>query len=844
MKKVFFNELKTEFLHHRTFAILWWLLVLLDLGIQLHWWPGDSPIRYYVQYGIWIGLALFPTIQFSEISPDRVASIRIRPISDRLRILARVTFLILAVGLPWWIHEIVYLAQAADASAKFIIQAVMERILICLVYWTSFGLLAWCSKSVRIACLSGIAITLISIEIFESVPPLFRTNYDSQITASFHPIVWLSVIFTIALTWWLGWLWRRSSGGQPWKQWVPFLLICSLASPIFQTFRMSVQSVALMRSSSSEAMEQIASNATFSLSPEHTHYQKDSNNEASWDLQIRSEGLPPGMIARARSAKGKWSWPDFVAEFPETHSQNLGSNTPSEHRCMLNKITATVGITPLMYSLLHGKPGIALKCPPNISAKMPEATPDTATTHCELEILEFGELVELPIDDTWHTFGSFGQARFVNWSKDSDRLGFTFEYHPNLLFFNFKNGVLPRQTLGLWNPNTNEWIDIGVIDRRYGKNINELFSASPTIGHHIYIYESDTTANIVDLKGWLEDARIFLIEEKYIGRLKSTLTDRDITFPKIPTRSRVLARKMSPQQVKDISNDLQNPPMNPTEMGFRKWLYKISLATGIGGLPWWETGDAFRVTSISEPHRPILREMVTLNRDLDRVFHTVWNEADRDWLFKLETESVRERSRHYIIKDAEKNGRLNDRPDLVKTIIEKLGKRSPKEVISLAEGFKLEGIERLKFDNELSLELWNTRGKVNYSQKEQFPDVWKKYENRNRVIWDREKWTLPFTVSARNCFTQIWSKGQQLSRLTGDAEPLKDVCRVIGQGVMRDPLDDRYITQTWKQIAETLNQPATVIHTDPENRASLARKWLESEWEFEPETLTYRIIQP
>ena len=120
------HEIKYQFLGWKWLILLWWLLVLVDLGYQCQWWWDDGARREslfrstlstphdafhramkgYANILLWLALALSAMGTFLGMAPEKSRStLRIRPISQRDLFLSRISWLCLFFGTPWWIHE-------------------------------------------------------------------------------------------------------------------------------------------------------------------------------------------------------------------------------------------------------------------------------------------------------------------------------------------------------------------------------------------------------------------------------------------------------------------------------------------------------------------------------------------------------------------------------------------------------------------------------------------------------------------------------------------------------------------------------------------------------------------
>lgn len=167
--KLVWHEFKTLTQQWKWLIPLWWLLVLIYLGYQSHWWwegsqswisshTSHETVSMLVRTFIWTGLGLSTLIVFLGISPEQLKTAsRLRPISAKGRLLSRMLFLTSFIGMPWWLHELYYLAATARLPADHIALGVFESMLSTAVFWFLCGCLGWASGTfTRAAQLAGI----------------------------------------------------------------------------------------------------------------------------------------------------------------------------------------------------------------------------------------------------------------------------------------------------------------------------------------------------------------------------------------------------------------------------------------------------------------------------------------------------------------------------------------------------------------------------------------------------------------------------------------------------------------------------------------------------------------
>ena len=869
-RRLFFHELKTELIHHRGFIVLWWVLVVLHLGYQTAWWGGDGTggLSYQFHHSfsesldlavLCIGLILFPILLFAPASPEKRRSVRVRPVPDWVRIAARLAFLVLAVGLPWWLHEAIYLHSTA-VSAGFIAAAVGERIFFSLLCWFCAGTFTWCTENVwktagmvfaGYIAFVGIALAFPSTT-SDPAPPI--AHYVHDLYAISYPHLWVFSAALVATALWIGWKWRRRTGGPAWIQWAPFIVAVLFSTRVHMWIVDALSTTVRRMATAEERIEEIASYARFALNPETTRYirQNDWGEDERtpyWEIHLSSSDHSPSISARIREASGTWRWPNGSAVFfPPRWEQERKRSTDSELRFLHEKIVEMTGTHPLVYSPLgSGGGGIGLR---GIDDEAPLSMPQKAEAGCAIELTEMGNWMELPLDREWHEFGSFGRARFLRWNGDR---GFEIECHPRRLFFDWKNGVTPRQVLGLWNPKTDEWIDLGAVSPDNANKLRGRFSASPRVRRYISIdpYERKYFPNIDDLESWLwSGARLFLLEARYLGRIEKNLADEEIPdFQWRRSLTRMPLQLFSHENALAIADERKQPPSDPTEAETRRWLYQLAMGVGFHEDMLIDP-DPFRVESVPEAHRGLLREMVELNLNYDQLFRDVWTEADRPWLLRvLQDKDPAQFHYHYLLGHAARNGWLDDQPALVGHLVEQLGNDAPDDLITVAKRFSIPRIEEIEFRQRLSFALSRPRKNVGLALKAQYPQVWEELEEENRAKWEKDKWKLPFNASYSSNFRPgLWTHGLNLSRLTGDPEPLRAVLDIISRGALRLPFEKSHgpsyrpdVAPIWNRILFALNQPHGLFDTAPENRARLAKQWLESQWTFDPLTLTFRL---
>ena len=263
--KLLWHEFKTEALRWRWLLILWWLIVLVDLGYQLDWWmltdiandvsdtdpdaalqdlrPVRSNIHDFfagiVRSIVWLSLIVAPLVMFAAISPTRTrSSLRTRPVSLRNRIAGRTSWLMILVALPWLLHELYYVAAVADVGIAFTIRALIERLLWTVVLFFAGGILGWtCGNFWRGLLTVGIGLGAIIIgTISHQYLPVADPGDLTRIHGVDHLLAWslFTIILSVTGALWIGYQWqRRSNRSSWWKKWLPFIAVCLFQTPLY-----------------------------------------------------------------------------------------------------------------------------------------------------------------------------------------------------------------------------------------------------------------------------------------------------------------------------------------------------------------------------------------------------------------------------------------------------------------------------------------------------------------------------------------------------------------------------------------------------------------------------------
>lgn len=833
MKKLITHETKFELLHHSGLFLLWCLIVACDLGYQLEWWwseptsgswrPMDhlhSTVRDLLPTVIWAGLALFAVLIVSNASPERNRAGRIRPISDRQRFIARFLVFCIAVGLPWWLHETIYLSIATDHAPGFIAMATFERAVVSTFFAVCVALLAWSSKSIWIPVVSTLAACLLLVGITFIFGKLETSAPNVNVPGNNTPwiLVALSILATITIGWWLGWLWKRRSIRFPfWKQFIPLTASFVVCTFITEQIISLHEQFAVKLIEKPELINQIQGQTNFTFDSELVNFTPNTEETGlpRWGVGIAADNLPEQSFARLVSAKGKWHYenaPDL--SFPAHQSHNQLMNEAAT-RNTLALITETTGGQPLTY-----QPEGYTKSAVTLTNRKQSAgsLPDRATAVFDLEILKTEGWLELPMDGKWHELGSLGKARYRSKNKyyDFTHIHIHIQYRTNRLLSSPK--ISPRRCFGLWNPSTNEWINFGHNQPVYSYKVSGKLSASPLEEIIIRIYQNKPVVNIQDFKKWIKNARLFVLEAHVAGRIKQELVENNISETATAVSyNRVVAKPLSDTALEKVTNRLTEIPDGISEDGARKHLYKIAtLATDSGAM------STFLLKSLPEEHRGLVKELITQSPDQERFFANIWQPSDRVWLLNL-----------------------------LKTIDpDSLTAANLTAQWKLRNWLDTDTSSEAEFKNRLQSELLHLNGKVSFHEKDKYPEVWEAVEKPLRERWQDEHWQLPFTATYIPDFSpKLWMTGIQLSRLTGNDAYLREVCEIIAKGATRLPFDDSQIKtfkpdieSAWTGILRTLGQNQTYINSPPNQRTTLARKWLESKWKFDPATLTFTVL--
>lgn len=145
--------------------------------------------------------------------------------------------------------------------------------------------------------------------------------------------------------------------------------------------------------------------------------------------------------------------------------------------------------------------------------------------------------------------------------------------------------------------------------------------------------------------------------------------------------------------------------------------------------------------------------------------------------------------------------------------------------LEIAQELNLKGLERLEYERNLQ----DPKKTVN---KDTFPDIWHRVLSKNQENWESDKWkvrvpnTLPYS-------------GLQLAKM-GDPEPLREILLWYPRWAHLEEIGrlDIYPFQRLAALFSELPTP----HETTEQHIAIARHWLESQWKYDPETMTYDLI--
>ncbi|NRB74922.1 MAG: hypothetical protein HRU46_11240, partial [Verrucomicrobiales bacterium] len=228
-------------------------------------------------------------------------------------------------------------------------------------------------------------------------------------------------------------------------------------------------------------------------------------------------------------------------------------------------------------------------------------------------------------------------------------------------------------------------------------------------------------------------------------------------------------------------------------------------------------------------HSQIRQAILPYPALLDR-FDSIWDENDRDWWLKQIAPN--DQHPYRISALAARKGWFDDRPDTLATLIKD---KTPIGAVALntALGLDIPGARKLKFQRNLStLEHPVSR--------KEFPDLWDDTKSRLEKSWQANQWTLQL-ASVSTDSTEFLN-GVRLGRM-GDEQVMRAVVNAyVNHGIVKQWQDSSDFESQWVHLLSSFESSADIPSTEPEKRVAQARAWLESDWTYLPNRMTYRLL--
>ncbi len=854
--KLIVHDILTELRHWRWLVVLWWALLFIDLGYQCEWWwdgpsytdtgsrawtAGDEMhggISSFVSPFLWIGISASALFLFLSISPARTASsVLVQPMSSRSRILARFLWLSIFVGLPWYLHEWIYVRQMADASAALALLAVFERSLMTMNIWLGLAILGWCSGTIWNAlkiCVVGIASCFGMMTILEAIPleeGLLDVLANPQIDLGIQwgnlvlvlvPAIGILVCYQLSF---------RSGISTLTRKWLPIVLCSVLAIPAQITTVKVIEAFAKQWATNDQWISEDLAEWKPEIDKSKSSLLPSPESVANpvWNLVSSYEGLPSTAFSRVVSVEGSLSSRDGTIkrklEYTNRHIFPGEMENQSQWlRHLFQKFPdATVFTSGMPLPVDDGRM-LVLSGYGGKNPGMPFDAPMDAKAELDLDLWEMGGAHLLPVEGETKDAGALRGAGVYSIARTSRGWTLYLRHFQNTSFLNLQKAIDPNRLFALWNPKTQQMILL--VEHGYPRTISGSFSnlrleekELRVDDHGARLFGNDFVSEDFLTREWIEKSQLVIIEAKFAGSLNREIRADYESYTEmapIPMQYRMLR----PQQVEaqKLAKVWENPESSESEI--RRAAYEHLSIQKDGQ---WNVSPA-------PNHIPVLRQLALEFPGLLSRFARVWREEDREWFLKdLETD---EEPPAELVRFASTEGWLQNREGWLAGMIAK-GKY-PVSFSDLERAVELEipGAAEMKFRRQLG-------GKDTPVDQTKFPEIWDAEKTRLWKVWKKREWRL----QVASAFSV---EGISLARM-GEPEPLRKLLEAflkIGKADWEKSFHSFFPYRSrWEWLSSAFD-PAEIKDTDsPEKKAAAVERWLASEWVYQAETMNYRIVE-
>lgn len=837
--KLFRHELQTLLRRWGWIAMMWWGLVFIHLGYMSAWWweaphPGLSTSGWLESFHtifsslvtllVSIGPVIAANSLFANISPNRSRSVEmLRPIPVRTRVAVRIAVLSIAVGLPWWIHEAIYLSAVAGAPGHFIPIGILMRILLTCALWFGAGAVGWATGSIWKSCLAGgIAMGTIIVgdvlsDWLPSLSPftdwsfiITRQYYTTGLFAGYLAIGSLALLTARLLQNRLGFFLMAVTGC--------FVFLVTNNAANYGAREAVIEHVS-RDIPAPIRIEEKESRSMFSVSGEDYSFPGDEDGKKiEWTLTPHWEGLQENEIPMSRG-NGAVTFRESQG-LPLSFSQrkvlsgfHLWSYYTKEVRFAMSYFPDFT-----IYGGTGNQANVSLTHEFEPESTLPKKRALDATATIESAIVHIKPPVFLPLDGYSADFGSLGRTRVTGIVfPDSGGLEIRLRFHQGNGLPGLDFSPQPRRLFGLLHREKQQFTLVG--HGQSPSQINGEFSSMPLQEIHLSLsqYNMPEEANQPD---YLKGAELVLFDGIFQGTVTQTLDLPDAgLWSNITQAANYSADWASPPR--EASGTLTNPDASPAQI--REEIYRITRQPPPHDAP---------PIPVDESHRELVRELVLLHPPAIHWFRDFWNREDADFfLTNLQKKPVSSRyGTGSIERIAMDLGWYEKEPQQLKAILE-TRKNLTSITLQAADdlGIKISG-EKL-FRAKLASETESV-------DPTEYPEVWQEILRKHEKDWEKNRWKLR---GAR----QLPYSGFRLAKM-GKEEPLRAILHwylrwepSINWNLQGMPHHQG--ADLWKNIANRFSPNRSDSAEKKETRLVLARQWLDADWEYDPATMTFRI---
>lgn len=817
-------------LRHETLTILrrwswiipvWWLTVAIDLGYQCAWWwerdrettgwrdQFHSEMFDWLYWLIWIGLLLPAISLFAAISPERSRSPeRIRPIRERERIGARLVVLAIAIGLPWWLHELIYQLWEVRSSLGASLVAMAERIGETVAFWSAAAMLGWITGSVwkgqlAIAIGVGAVMAVISLDeawktveltfwgTFDVVLPEVSGTHGVALVTSAIAVTIILLVIQNRLTLWVtsaicGVAWFGGYGAGAWSQEALGIHRASVAPP-----KRLVVSEKQTRSFFNLDTSQ-GSQIQWSVSPGWAIISPDVMpwTHATGEIRFKEGTVLPAETRHAHIFPGR------SASATDIELRHLISHFPD---CM---VSAYGAIRKQMIPL-----ATSLESPVVVT----EDQAMDAEAQLRTGIWRLEEPIRIPLDGNTVEAGTLGRTWIHEIAPShDDSLAVRIRFYDH-------GGLSSRKIFALHHKNRKQ-----LIVTRFGQS-NRVsrggWSNAPLTELEI-TFQSQELTNDATTEEWLAGAELILLEERFEGVVEQTLYQPGAEFSIRPKFTRNYSVNRYSQETRPPIT-FSDPSASDREL--RESFYHLTRKP--------PEGDSASL-SVADVHRSLLRDLVLNYPEAVTWFREFWTDSDGEYfLRKLADDPNRYWSTSSIEELANQRGWLRAHPELLKQIVRTLPHPSAVTLEAANAMGSAESGEAL-FRRQLE-------GNWVAVDRESYPEIWDDIFQEARANWDEEKWRIRLV-------RQLSQAGYQLARM-GEPEPLREMLYWYTRW---EPELDHHALKLynylpddpWSHFRAIFPKSETASVRTVDQKIAAAERWLAAEWRYDPATMRYQIL--